>query len=79
MKLEREQEESLQNYKLHSLDLKNELSEVQSSDELKSKLFSDKYYFQVQFTQLEKRFRPFNVYTFVCDFYMSPSDINLLE
>ena len=77
--LRNEQEESLETYKLHSSQLRSELKEVKSVDELKSKLFSEKFYFQVQFTQSEKRLWAFNTFTFVTDFYMYSSDINLLE
>ena len=77
--LRKAQEESMENYKLHSSRLKRELTDVKNIDELKSILFADKFYFQVHFTQPENRLWTFNIFTIVTDFYMSPSDINSLE
>ena len=74
------QEDTLEYYKLNYSQFKDELiSEEKSLDELKSELFDEKFYFQVHFKQSEKRLWPFNVFTFVTDFYMSPSDIDSLE
>ena len=77
--LRKAQEESLESYKNHSSRLKTQLTTVKSIDELKSILFSDKFYFQVHFTQSKDKLWAFNIYTFVTDFYMSSSDINILE
>ena len=77
--LRKAQEHSIENYRLHSSRLKSELTDVKDIEKLKSKLFADKFYFQVHFTQSEKRLWAFNIFTIVTDFYMSPSDINSLE
>ena len=73
--LRKAQEETLEIYKLNSsafnfnnVDLTNE--------EKKCQLFPDKFYFQVK---LSKSKWVFNLFTFVTDFYISPSDIDLLE
>ena len=77
--LRKAQEDTLETYKLNSSQFKSELSNEKSIDELRSKLFAEKFYFQVNFTQSEKSCWTFNVFTFVTDFYMSPSDIDSLE
>ena len=74
--LKNAQEETLEYYKLNSDRFKSELTK---KDELKSELFAEKFYFQVNFKQSENRFWPFNVFTFVTDFYMSQSNIDSLE
>ena len=73
------QEETLEYYNRNSDRLKSELINEKNIDELRSELFAEKFYFQVHFKQSEKRFWYFNVFTFVTDFYMSQSDIGLLE
>ena len=40
---------------------------------------SELFYFQVNFSQSDKRYWPFNLFTFVTDFYVSHSDIVSLE
>jgi hypothetical protein len=64
--LKKAQEKTLEYYKLNS-------------ERFKSELFAEKFYFQVNFKQPENRFWPFNVFTFVTDFYMSQSYIDSLE
>ena len=64
--LKKSQEETIEYYKLNS-------------DRFKSELFADKFYFQVNLKQSEKRFWPFNVFTFATDFYISQFYIELLE
>ena len=65
-------EERLEYYKLNSSQFKS----LQIENEFKSELFADSFYFQVNLTQ---PLWNFNVFTFATDFYMSQSDINLLE
>jgi hypothetical protein len=77
--LRKAQEDSLEYYKLNLSHLKSQQTESKSIDELKSDLFAEKFYFQVNFSQPTKRPRYFNLFTFVIDFYMSQSDIDSLE
>ena len=70
------QDETLEYYKLNSSRFKSELSNKKNKDELRSLLFADKFYFQIN---LNQRYWTFNVFTFVTDFYMSQSDIESLE
>ena len=73
--LRNEQKERVENSSEFSY-LKVEISDEKQKEELKSQLFADKFYFQVR-TTIKRWY--FNIYTFVTDFYMSPSDITLLE
>jgi hypothetical protein len=76
--LRKVQEESLEQLKTNS----NQLNDSKDSEELKSRLFAEKYYFQVLYKPREKKYRNiwvFNLYTFVVDFYLSQSDINFLQ
>ena len=77
--LKKVQEETIEYYKLYSTRFKSELSSEKNIDELRSLLFADKFYFQVNFNKSENRLWAFNVFTFVTDFYMSPSFIDSLE
>ena len=74
--LRKAQEETLEYYKLNSARFKSELSNI---DLLRSELFADKYYFQVNLTQSEKRYWAFSTFTFITDFYITPSEIDSLE
>ena len=74
--LKKSQEDKMEYYKINSSQFKSDETNIEL---LKSQLFADKFYFQVYFTQLNQEFLPFNLFTFVIDFYMSPSDINILE
>ena len=74
--LRREQENRLEYYKLNSSRFKALLADDKSIDELRSELFAEKFYFQVQ---LKKRLWAFNLFTFVTDFYISQVDIESLE
>ena len=76
--LRKAQDETLEYYRLNSSRFKSELSNEKNIDELRSELFAERFFFQVNFTQSEKLW-PFNVFTFVTDFYLSPSDIDSLE
>ena len=77
--LRKAQNDTLEYYKLNSSRFKSELSNEKNMDELRGELFSKEFFFQINFTQSEKRLWPFNVFTFVTDFYLSPSDIDSLE
>ena len=77
--LRKAQEDTLEYYKLNYSHFKSELSNEKSIDQLKSLLFGENFYFQVNFTQSENRCWPFNVFTFSTNFYISPSDIDSLE
>lgn len=77
--LRKEQGESLNKYKLLSSRSKDELKHATDKEELKSKMFDDKFYFPVRFKQPNPSLWAFNLYIFVTDFYMSASEINLLE
>ena len=72
------QEESLENSSEFS-HLKVEIKDEMNKEELKSQLFalSHKFYFQIQLPKIKSTI--FNLYTIATDFYMSQSDINLLE
>ena len=74
--LRKVQEETLDYYKLNSSRFKSELTNDKSIDELRGQLFADKFYFQIN---LKQPLWMFNVFTFIVDFYLSPSDIDSLE
>ena len=59
--------------------LKVEITNETNIDELKSQLFSDKFHFQVKIQRPDDVLWIFNLFTFITDFYMSPSDINILQ
>ena len=71
-KLRKVQEESLQN----SSKFSHLRVEITNKDELRSKLFDDKFYFQIQ---IPSKIWIFNLFTIVSDFYMSQSDIDILK
>ena len=73
------QEDTLEYYKLKSFRFKSQLSDEKNKDEYRSELFAERFYFQVQFRTPKKICWAFNLFTFVTDFYMSPSNIDLLE
>ena len=72
------QEDILEYYKLNPSRFKSQLNNDKNIEDLKSQLYAEKFYFQVYFTQLTIKLCAFNLFTFVTDFYMSPSDIDLL-
>ena len=75
--LRKAQNETLEYYKLNSSQFK-----LNSMDEIRNELFKDKFHFQVLYKPEDLEFAEpwiFNLYTFVTDFYMSPSDIDLLK
>ena len=78
--LRKAQEETLENYKLNSSLFKSEqMTDKNKIEELRSKLFAEKFYFQVRLTSEDYKPWIFNVFTFVTDFYMSQSDIDTLK
>ena len=77
--LKKAQEETLDYYKLNSDRFKSELTNEKNLEELKSELFAEKFYFQVNLKQSKNIIWPFNIFTFVTDFYMSQSYIDSLE
>ena len=74
--LRKAQTETLEYYKLNSSLFKasEEITYKNKIDEF----FGEKFYFQLRYTR-KKNSWIFNLYTFVTDFYMSPSDIDILE
>ena len=75
--LRKAQEETLDYYKLNSSQFK-----LNSMDEIRSELFKDKFHFQVLYKPEDTEYNEkwvFNLFTFVTDFYISSTDINLLE
>ena len=77
--LRKAQEETIEYYRFNSERFKSEQTNEKDIDELRSELFAEKFYFQVNLKQSETRLWAFNTFTFVSDFYMSPSDIDSLE
>ena len=55
-KLRKALEENLEYYKVNSLHFKSELKNDKNIDALKSKLFAEKFFFQVYFTQSKKHY-----------------------
>ena len=64
--LRKAQEDALESYK-------------SQKDDSKRKLFPDKFYIQVRYTQKEPEEWIFKLFTFVTDFYLSPVDVTLFE
>ena len=77
--LRKAQEDNLEFYKLNLSRFKSELNNAQDIVEVENKLFAENFYFQVYFRQSEKKSWSFNLFTFVTDFYLSPSQIDSLE
>ena len=69
----------LEDYNNLSESKKLELRDLNCVKNLKSALFSQKFYFQVRLNQQNKRFSVFSLFTFVTDFYLSSEDIKILE
>ena len=77
--LTKAQQDTLSHYKLNS---SHYLKSNDRVDEIRSQVFKDLFYFQILYKPDDSKYAEpwiFNLYTFICDFYMSPSDINLLE
>ena len=51
----------------------------QLTEEIRSQLFGDYFYFQIIYKPKEEEEWIYSLYTIVIDFYMSSTDINLLE
>ena len=73
--LRKEQKESVEN----SSRFKSLINADLTNEEKRSELFAEKFYFQVKINEQDHKLWLFNIYTFVTDFYMSQSDINLLQ
>ena len=76
--LTKAQEDTLSHYKLNSSHFKSNDHQL-NMDEIRSELFKRENYFQVLYKPIYRAPWVFNVYTFITDYYMSPTDINLLE
>ena len=76
--LRKVQEESLENLKSNSFDL-NHIKESKDVEEMRSRLFADKFYFQVLLKPNDGKYWAFSLFTIVVDFYLSQNDINYLE
>ena len=80
-KLKKAQDEAFEYYKLNSsrFSYLKEMKDEEKLEELKSQLFAEKFYFQIRLKNEYFNKWIFKLFTFVTDFYMSPSDINTLE
>ena len=79
--LTKAQEEKIE-YLKHNLSFFKSNENELTDDELRRELFKEKFYFQVLYKPVDPKYPVswiFHLYTFVTDFYMSPTDINLLE
>ena len=79
--LTKAQQESLQYLSLNSSRFKPNENQI-IEDEFRNEVFKEKFYFQVLYKPDDPKYAIpwiFNLYTFVTNFYMSPTDINLLE
>ena len=75
--LRKAQNETLDYYKQNSSQFK-----LNSMDEIRRELFKDKFHFQVLYKPQYQDYAEtwiFNLYTFITDFYISSTEINLLE
>ena len=76
--LRKEQKESVENSSQFN-HLREEITDENKREELKSQLFADKFYFQVKYRQLNNKLCYFNLFTFITDFYISQAEINKLQ
>lgn len=76
--LRKVQEESLENSSRFN-HLRVEIKDETNKEELKSQLFAHKFYFQIELTSTKTISWIFKLYTIITDFYLSQSDINLLQ
>ena len=72
------QEEGLKNSSRFN-HLRVEIKDDTNKEELKSQLFADMFYFQIELTSTKTISWILKLYTIITDFYLSPSDINFLE
>ena len=84
--LRRGQKESLEYFKNNGPQIDVKSCQIEEDDliidHIRSKLFDKKFYFQVNLKPSEQKGIKawiFHLFTFVVDFYMSPSDIKILE
>ena len=80
--LRKAQEDTLSHYKQNSARFKSNDDQIIDEKNMNEKEFNEKYFFQVLYKPDDPKYAEpwfFNLYTFVTDFYMSPSDINFLE
>ena len=76
--LKKAQEDSLEYLKSKSCYL-DQIKQSKDVEEMKSRLFADKFYFQVFYKPIYQESWVFSLFTIVVDFYLSPSDISILE
>ena len=74
--LRQAQNNTLDHYKLNPIDL--DIINEEKLDDLKSQLFGETFYIQVLYKPPKQQW-VFNLYTIITDFYMSPTDIIILE
>ena len=83
--LTKAQEETLYHYKLNSAHFKSnehEPIDEKNMDEIRSEIFNGTFFFQVLYKPDDPKYAEpwiFSLFTFISDFYMSPTEINLLE
>lgn len=75
--LRKAQKDSLEYYKLNSSHFKSGLTEQKNIEKFKSELFTEDFFFQIHFTK--KKLWTFSLFTFSTNFYVSSSDIVILE
>ena len=76
--LRQAQNDTLDHYKLNSSNLKKQLNDLTELEEFKSQVFGEMFYFQVLYKPPKQQWF-FNLFTIITDFYMSQTDILLLE
>ena len=79
--LTKAQEERIEYLKLSSLQFKSNDEQI-TKDEFRREFFKEKFYFQVLYKPVDSKYSVswiFNLYTFVTDFYLTPTDIDLLQ
>ena len=77
--LRKEQNDALEYYKCNLSKFQEQLNNETKMEDLKSKLFGEKFYFQLLYKPSDEDNWIFNLFTICVDFYMTPNDINLLE
>jgi hypothetical protein len=83
--LTKAQEDTLSHYKLNASHFKSnghKPFEEKNMDEIRSQVFNGTFYFQVLYKPDDPKYADpwiFSLFTFITDFYMPPTDINLLE
>ena len=80
--LRKAQENTLLHYKQSSAHFKSNDQQLIDEKNMNEIVFKENYYFQVLYKPEDPKYADpwvFNLYTFVTDFYMPPSDIYLLE